>query len=178
MSNKLLKGILLATIPMMTLHADNNLTKTNPLKDDPMVQHLEKIQSEMGKMFEEFTRDIIKDAGLDSNFNMDIPNFSKGFDLSQPKTDLKERADSYELKMDIPGMDEKNIKIDVRGNYLSITAKSVEKKEQKEAGKIIHQERHVGIVQRGMTLPRDADLSNYKSSYKDGVLTIDIPKKK
>jgi len=178
MPNKLLKSILLATIPMVALHADSNLTKTNPLQDDPMVQHFEKIQTEMGKIFEEFTRDIIKDAGLDSNFNMEMPNSPKGFDLSQPKTDLKERADSYELKIDIPGMDEKNIKIDVHGNYLSITAKSEEKKEQKEEGKIIHQERHVGMLQRGMTLPRDADLSNYKSSYKDGVLTIEIPKRK
>ena len=178
MPNKLLKSILLATIPIVALHADNNLTKTHSLKDDPMVQHFEKIQTEMGKIFEQFTRDLIEDTGLNSNFKMDIPNVPKGFDLSQPKTDLKEKTQSYELKMDIPGMNNKNIKIDVNGNYLSITAKTEETKKQKEDGKIIYQERHVGMIQRGMTLPRNADLSNYKSNYENGVLTIDIPKKK
>jgi len=126
-------------------------------------------------IFDEFSHNMMSDTGFNSNFKMDFP---QGFDLSQPDTDLKDKGDSYELKMDIPGMNEKSIKIDVEDNYLSVTAKSEEKKEKKENGKIIHQERHVGMVQRGMTLPRDADLLNYKSNYKDGVLTIDIPKKK
>ena len=96
----------------------------------------------------------------------------------KPDTDLKDKGDSYELKMDLAGMDDKSIKIDVQGNYLSVTAKSEEKKEQKEGDKIIHQERHVGMVQRGMTLPKDADVEHYKSDYKNGVLTITVPKKK
>jgi HSP20 family protein len=175
MRNKFLKTMLLATLPMVALHADNNATKIHPLKDDPVVQHFQKLQSEMNRIFDEFSHNMMSDTGFNSNFKMDFP---KGFDLSQPDTDLKDKGDSYELKMDIPGMNEKSIKIDVEDNYLSVTAKSEEKKEKKENGKIIHQERHVGMVQRGMTLPRDADLLNYKSSYKDGVLTIDIPKKK
>ena len=84
----------------------------------------------------------------------------------------------YELKMDIPGMDDKSIKIDVQDNYLSVTAKNEESKEKKEDGKIIHKERHVGMVQRGMTLPKDADAQKYKSDYTNGVLTVTIPKKK
>jgi len=179
MYKKFFKAMLFATLPMVAIHADTNLTTTHPLKEDPIVQHFEKIQAEMSKIFEEFTKDIIKDSGLDSKLKINIPDLSKGFDFSQPKTDLRDKGDHYEIKMDIPGMNAKNIKIDVMGHYLSITAKAEEeKKEEKENGRIIHQERHVGIVQRGMTLPKDADVSNYKSNYKDGVLIIDIPKKK
>ena len=169
MKNKLLKTILLATVPMVAIHADGNLTK-NPLADDPMFQHFQKLQEDMNKVFEDFSKNAFKGVAID-------PNFEKGFSF-KPDTDLKDKGDSYELKMDLAGMDDKNIKIDVQGNYLSVTAKSEEKKEQKEGDKIIHQERHVGMVQRGMTLPKDADVEHYKSDYKNGVLTITVPKKK
>ena len=169
MKNRLLKTILLATIPMVAIHADSNLTK-NPLLDDPIFQHFQKLQEDMNKMFEEFNKNAFKGIAID-------PAFEKSFSF-KPDTDLKDKGDSYELKMDLAGMDDKSIKIDVKGNYLSVTAKSEESKEKKEGDKIIHQERHIGMVQRGMTLPKDADTEHYKSEYKNGVLTITIPKKK
>jgi len=46
MHNKFLKTMLLATLPMVALHADNNATKIHPLKDDPVVQHFQKLQSD------------------------------------------------------------------------------------------------------------------------------------
>ena len=161
--------LLLATIPMVGLQADSNLSKS-PFANDPMFQHFQKMQEEMNRVFADFNNNAFKDM----NFN---PNLTKGFAV-KPNTDLVDKGKSYELKMDLAGMDDKSIKIDVKDNYLSVEAKSETKKEQKEGDKIIHQERHVGMVQRGMTLPKDADAQNYKSDYKNGVLTITIPKKK
>ncbi len=169
MRDRLLKIILLATIPLVAVHADSNLTQ-NPFANDPIFQHFQKLQKDMNKIFEEFNKNAFKGISID-------PNFEKNFSF-KPDTDLKDKGDSYELKMDLAGMDDKSIKIDVQGNYLSVTAKSEESKEKKEGGKIIHQERHVGMVQRGMTLPKDADVEHYKSDYKNGVLTITVPKKK
>jgi HSP20 family protein len=169
MKKQLLKTLLLATLPMVAIHADSNLT-ANPFKDDPIFKHFQKMQEDMNKIFEEFNHNSFSNMKID-------PIFSKGFSFS-PDTDLKDNGKEYELKMDIPGMDDKSIKIEVQDNYLSVTAKNEESKEKKEEGKIIHQERHVGIVQRGMSLPKDADAHNYKSDYKNGVLTITIPKKK
>ncbi len=169
MKNRLLKSILLATIPMVAIYADSNLTK-NPFANDPIFQHFQKLQEDMNRIFEEFHKNAFKGLAID-------PNFEKSFSF-KPDTDLIDKGDSYELKMDLAGMDSKNIKIDVQGNYISVTAKSEESKEKKEGGKIIHQERHIGMVQRGMTLPKDADVEHYKSEYKNGVLTITIPKKK
>jgi len=169
MKKQLLKILLLATLPMGAIHADNNLT-TNPFADDPMFKHFQKMQEDINKIFEEFNHNAFADMKIN-------PSFSKEFSFS-PDTDLKDNGDEYELKMDIPGMDDKSIKIDVQDSYLSVTAKSETSKEKKEEGKIIHQERHVGMIQRGMTLPKNADAHNYKSDYKNGVLTITIPKKK
>jgi HSP20 family protein len=167
MKKQLLKILLLATLPMVALQADNNLS-ANPFENDPMFKHFQKLQEDMNRVFEEFNHNAFADMKID-------PSFSKGFSFS-PDTDLKDNGDEYELKMDIPGMDNKNIKIEVQDNYLSVIAKNEESKEKKEEGKIIHKERHVGVIQRGMTLPKDADAQKYKSDYKNGVLTITIPK--
>jgi len=169
MKRKLLTTLILATLPMVAIQADTNLS-VNPFENDPMFKHFQKMQEDMNKIFEEFNHNAFSNIKID-------PSFSKGFSFS-PDTDLKDKGDVYELKMDIPGMDDKSIKIDVQDNYLSVTAKNEESKEKKEDGKIIHKERHVGMVQRGMTLPKDADAQKYKSDYTNGVLTVTIPKKK
>ncbi len=169
MKKQLLKTLLLAALPMVVVQADSNFS-ANPFENDPMFKHFQKLQEDMNKIFEEFNHNAFSGLKVD-------PNFTKGFSFS-PDTDLKDKGDEYELKMDLPGMEDKSIKIDVQDNYLSVTAKNEEHKEQKEDGKIIHQERHVGVIQRGMTLPKDADVEKYKSDYKNGVLTITIPKKK
>ena len=169
MKNRLITGLLWATLPIVALQADTNLTKS-PFANDPMFQHFQKMQEEMNRVFAEFNNNAFKGLAID-------PNFSRGFSF-KPDTDLVDKGDSYELKMNLAGMDDKSIKIDVKDNYLSVQAKSETKKEKKEGDKIIHQERHVGMVQRGMTLPKDADAEHYKNEYKNGVLTITIPKKK
>ena len=171
MKKQLLKVLLLATLPMVAVQADSNLS-ASPFENDPVFKHFQKLQQEMDKVFKEFNSNMFKDMQIDSNF-------AKGLSFnSSPNTDLVDKGDEYELKMDLAGMDDSSIKIDIQDNYLNVKAKSEVKKEQKEGDKIIHQERHVGVVQRGMTLPKDADAHNYKSDYKNGVLTITIPKKK
>ena len=170
MFKNLIKTTMLLTLPVMTISADSNTTQQGALKSDPMFQHFENMKKEMDKAFERFNNDMFKEMKP----NMDFP---KGF-ASAPSTDLVDKGDKYELKIDLAGMDEKSIKIDVKDNYLNVVAKSEKNKEQKKGDKIIHEERQVGMVQRGMTLPKDADAHAYKSDYKNGVLTILIPKKK
>jgi len=157
-------------LSMVFIHADSNETNHDVSKNDTIFSHFEEMKKEMDRVFERFNNDMFQDMKL----NLALPKrFSKS-----PNTDLIDKGDGYELKMDLAGMDEKSIKIDIDDNYLKVVAKSEKRKEEKEGDKIIHQERHVGMVQRGMTLPKDADAHAYKSDYKNGVLTIVIPKKK
>ena len=176
MKNRILKTALLTTLlPMAVMGADSNLTQHNdPFFDDPAFKHFQKMQEKMNKIMEEFNQDFFNDAMISPRFKSHFSN--NGFGAT-PNTDLVDKGEKYELKMDLAGMDDKSIKIDINGNYLSVKAKSEESKEKKEGDKIIRQERHVGMIQRGMTLPKDADAQNYKSSYDNGVLTITIPKK-
>jgi len=157
----------LNVLTLVSVQADTNISKPNAFEKTEMFKHFERLQKEMDKVFEDFNKDMFR--GFNSNLTQGI-NFS-------PSTDLEDKGDSYELKMNLPGMDDKDIKIEVKDNYLNVIAKSEVKKEKKE-DKMIQQERHVGMVQRGMTLPKDADADKYSSHYEKGVLTIKIPKKK
>jgi len=159
---------------MAVMGADSNATKSiDPFFNDPAFKHFQKMQEQMNRIMEEFNQDFFNDKMISPRFKS---HFSSGFGAT-PNTDLVDKDKNYELKMDLAGMDDKSIKIDIKGNYLSVRAKREESKEKKEGDKIIQQERRVGVIQRGMTLPKDADGEHYKSDYSNGVLTITIPKK-
>ncbi|HHD82001.1 MAG TPA: Hsp20/alpha crystallin family protein [Campylobacterales bacterium] len=171
MLRNLVKTSMVLMLPMVMSYADTNLTqKSDGLTNDAIFQHFETLKKDMDKVFERFNKEMFKDMKIDMHF-------PKGFS-SSPSTDLVDKGEAYELTMDLAGMDEKSIKIEIEGNYLNVVAKSEKRKEKKENDKVIHEERQVGMVQRGMTLPKDADADAYKSEYKNGVLTILIPKKK
>jgi HSP20 family protein len=174
MKNRILKTALLATIPMVALQADRNLTINDPFANDPTFKHFQKLHKQMNRIFEEFNQDFFDDVKIDPTFKSHFFNRLG----TSPKTDFVDKGKSYELKIDLPGVDEKAIKIDIKDGLISIEAKTEQKKEQKEDDKIIRQERFVGMIHRTLSLPKDANPDSYKSSYKNGVLTIDIEKSK
>lgn len=99
----------------------------------------------------------------------------------QMPLDLKETDTSFELKADIPGVSKDNIKVTVDNDVLRINVeKEDEKKEEKEEGgaKWHRYERSSQFVGRALRMPENADLDKVKASYKNGVLVLDISKKK
>ena len=72
----------------------------------------------------------------------------------------------------------KNINVKVKNNILSIEAKTQKSEEKKKGDKIIKQEGFVGSFYRAMSLPNDADSDKMTTNYKNGVLSVNIPKKK
>ncbi|CAA6804907.1 MAG: Unknown protein [uncultured Sulfurovum sp.] len=166
MFKKLVPITMLVTLSAILSHADMNMTQ----KNDAIFQHFEQLKQDMDKVFKQFNQDMFKEMKMD----FDFPTVFS----ATPNTDLIDTGEAYELTMDLAGMDKESIKIEIDDNYLKVVAKSEARKEQKEDDKIIHQERKVGMVQRGMTLPKDADGHAYKSTYNNGVLTLKIPKKK
>ncbi len=174
MKNRLLKTALLVTLPWVAIQADNNLSAIqDPFANDPMLKHFQKLQEEMNKAFEQFNQDFFSDIAIDPQLKT---HFGNGF-TSSPKTDFVDRGDHYELKVDLPGMDAKAIKVKIENNLISIHAKSEQKKEEKKDDKVIRQERFFGEVQRTLSLPNDANADKYTTDYKNGVLTVSIEKK-
>ncbi len=131
-------------------------------------EEIQKLQQQMDQIFNRLHQKFLEDATFS--------NFSDTF-IKTPAADIVDRGDHYLIKADIPGVDEKSIKVTEKDGILKIEAESV--KEEKEKGdNYVRQERFVGAFVKMMTLPEDADISKLKTEYKNGVLTITIPKRK
>jgi HSP20 family protein len=130
--------------------------------------------SEFQAMQQEFDKIF---ANMNSHFAND-PFFSSVYEnsFSQPKLDISSNQKEYIIKMDIPGIDNSNLEINVEDNILSVKAEVNEMKESNSTT-YISKERYVNRFQRSIVLSDDADTAKMSSDYKDGVLTIKIPKK-
>jgi HSP20 family protein len=99
-------------------------------------------------------------------------------DLGQyllPALELKETPTSFELKLDVPGVKEPDLDVNLSGNRLTITGKrDAEKKEENETWHSY--ERRYGAFTRVVTLPEDVATDKIAASLREGVLAISIPK--
>ena len=94
-----------------------------------------------------------------------------------PSVDIEEAADKYVIKADLPGVDKKDIDVKLENGVLSIRG---EKNVEKESGKDTRhhrRERFHGTFARSFTLPEAVQADGVDASYRDGVLTLHIPKK-
>ena len=93
------------------------------------------------------------------------------------KVDVKETDKAYTVHADIPGVVKDDIQVDVNGDQVSIRAEVKREKEKKDGEKLLHSERYYGMVSRSFTLPVEVDEKGAKAEYKDGVLSLLLPKK-
>ncbi len=94
-----------------------------------------------------------------------------------PKVDVRETPNAYILDMDLPGMSEKDVEINLKDRVLSISSKMEEKKEEKKDGEWLIKERRSSCFSRRFTLPQDIDAEKVTAEFKHGVLSVDIPRK-
>lgn len=97
-----------------------------------------------------------------------------------PRVDVSETSKEVTLKVELPGVDEKDIDVSLSGNHLTIKGeKKTEHEEKKdgEEGRVFHRvERSFGAFQRTMTVPFDVEPGKVSAEFKDGVLTVTLPK--
>ena len=95
----------------------------------------------------------------------------------QMRTDVSEDDKSYTMKMEIPGVKKEDINITIDGNRVSVSAETKQESEEKEGSKVVRSERYYGKVYRSMALDSDVDQDAADAQYKDGLLTLTLPKK-
>jgi HSP20 family protein len=93
-----------------------------------------------------------------------------------PAVDIVEKEKSYEIRAELPGLDEKNIEVKVSKGGLTIRGEKQEEKDQKKQDYYLH-ERSFGAFERSFPLPEAADADKIEASFKKGVLTVTVPKK-
>jgi HSP20 family protein len=90
------------------------------------------------------------------------------------KCDIYEKDNKYHIEMDVPGFKKEDLKINLENNYLTIKAEK--KNEVKDdSKKYIRRERSYSKFERSIYLG-DADEEHINAEYRDGILTIIVPK--
>ena len=92
-----------------------------------------------------------------------------------PAVNVFSDQDSYVVRMEIPGVSAEQINIESHGRTLTISGKRESRAPQ--GGSFHRRERNSGQFSRSLQLPADLDLSRAEASYKQGMLTIRIPKR-
>lgn len=92
-----------------------------------------------------------------------------------PRTDLLETDDSFELRLDVPGMKKEDININLENNTLTVRGQR-ESKRTDDAEDYVRVERAFGTFHRTFTLPDAVDAEQIEATYEHGVLTITVPK--
>jgi len=92
-----------------------------------------------------------------------------------PSVDVAETDKGYEVKMDLPGIDPKELTVEIREGSLWVSGERKEEKEEK--GKTFHWvERHYGAFRRMIALDLPVDREKVEAKYHDGVLKISVAK--
>ena len=131
---------------------------------DDIFDEINRMRKEMNKVFDRFSK------------NTAFKNFKEISSMKTPPLDMQETDDSMIVKLDMPGVDKKDVQIHVKDHLLEVKAhKKREAKTIREG--YYKQERAFSGFYRALQLPATVDSENTEVDYKDGVLKITIPKK-
>jgi HSP20 family protein len=92
-----------------------------------------------------------------------------------PAADVAESEKGYEITVDLPGMDEKNIEVQLSNGNLTIKGEKKEEKEEKKKDWYLS-ERRYGSFQRAFRVPDGVNADKIEANFKNGVLTVSLPK--
>jgi HSP20 family protein len=96
-----------------------------------------------------------------------------------PRINVSETGKEMTVTVELPGVEEKDIEVSMSGNQLTVKGEKRSEEEDKkdENGRVFHRvERSYGAFQRTMTVPFDVEPDKVSASFKDGVVTITLPK--
>lgn len=120
----------------------------------------------------EFLRSSI-DRLIDQFFGSEIEGW---YGAWYPPIEIVEEPEAFVAKVDLPGFSKDDIKVTVEENILRITGQRKSEKDIKDKN-VIKSERYYGEFSRAITLPGAVDTSKIRAEYKQGVLTLTMPKK-
>ena len=127
----------------------------------PSFGRLSDLRDEIDRLFESPLSELTRTSQLLSGWT--------------PALDVYENKDNFVVKAELPGMKREDIEVSLHDGSLSISGER--KTESKhEEGEVYRAERFFGRFQRTVTLPTAVAAEKVQAAYKDGVLTITLPK--
>ena len=119
------------------------------------------------------------------NSLFDLDNFFSGWSPWEsnnklgtfaPRVDIKEKDKAYEISVELPGVDKKDVHVSLQNGVLSIEAETKQENKGEKDGKIIRQERRYGKFFRSFDLGTQVHEKDITAHYNNGILTLVAPK--
>ena len=139
------------------------LSKKLPVKRKEIANPFLGLQQEMNSIFNRFSDNFLAPFREDSWSTF-------------PKVNVKEYKRTIEVTAELPGIDKKDIEISVSDNVLTLRGEKRQENETKE-NNYYRMERSYGSFNRNVTLPSEVIADKTDAKFKNGVLTITVPKK-
>jgi HSP20 family protein len=109
-------------------------------------------------------------------FDFSFPSRDTGlFGGWSPALDVYDDKDSFVVKVELPGMKKEDISLSLHDGALTISGERSHERKN-DSGETFRSERYFGKFQRSVALPALVDSSKVTASYKDGILTVELPK--
>lgn len=128
--------------------------------DNPLVN----LQRDMNRVFQDFWSRFDRPFGA-----------SNGFLALGPRTDVSDADDKVEVSMELPGLDQKDIEVNLTEDVLTIRGEKKHETEENKQGYYLS-ERSYGAFHRMIPLPPGVDSNKAEARFKNGVLTVIVPK--
>jgi len=112
---------------------------------------------------------------LSNLFDDDFFPVLTGRNSSMPAVNIKENEKSFILELAVPGIDKKDLKIDINEDVLTISHEVKDEKEENTDGYKRKEFSYTSFC-RSFYVPENVNVDKIGASYKDGVLTVDLPK--
>lgn len=119
------------------------------------------------------------DNAVSDFFNSSINDiFKSDFTWSQPSVNIIEEDETYQIEVAAPGLEKKDFNVEVKEGHLIISVEKAKKDEKKEEDdNYTRREFNYQSFKRSFHLPDTIDSESIDGNYRNGVLTISLPKK-
>lgn len=131
--------------------------------------------SRLNRDIDRFLDDTIRDMGFSSQWPQKMGSLFKDTVL-KPEMNVSCSGQTYSITIEVPGVDKDDISVEVTGRTLTIKGEKRLSKEERDTH-YYHMERSYGAFRRVLSLPDDAVDADIEASFKNGILTLTIPKK-
>lgn len=127
---------------------------------------LTSLQDEMNRLFDDF---------LETDGAQPLRLWNGNGD-SFPVVDIIENEKDYKIRAELPGMEPDVVEVSVADGFLTIKGEKEEQKEE-QGENYLRREASYGSFQRTLSLPEAADTDRAEATYRNGILTVEVPKK-
>ena len=135
--------------------------RRSPDFTEQLIEPFNQLRSEVDRIFD--------------SFPVRMPSFRFARIATVPAIDMSETEKAYKITAELPGMDPENVDVTFDDGLLRIAGEKREQRDEDEQG-YRFSERNYGAFERLVQLPSAAQVQKIKAKFRNGVLTVTIPK--